>query len=115
MSLCSWIADRFFAAPSTPVALRGWEFVPYHPETHMKLGNELKDIVSGVSGIAVARVEYLNGCVQFCIQPRAADGKRPDCMYIDQQQLVLEGEGVTVSQKETGGVMDHTPSAHYRG
>ncbi len=31
------------------------------------LGDEIEDIVTGLRGIAVARVLYLNGCAQVCL------------------------------------------------
>ncbi len=36
----------------------------------IKLGQKVKDVVTGFTGIAVAKCIYLNGCVQFQIVPR---------------------------------------------
>ena len=30
------------------------------------MGKEVKDIVTGFKGIVTAKIEYLNGCIQFC-------------------------------------------------
>lgn len=81
----------------------------------LRLGQELRDRVSGLVGIAVARVEYLNGCVQFCIQPPAEKGTRPDGVYVDQQQLEVSGPGIEVSRTFTGGPSDNSPRATYAG
>jgi hypothetical protein len=79
------------------------------------LGQELRDIVSGFKGIAIARVEYLNGCVQYGLKPKAAKGKEetmPEAQYIDIQQLVVVGEGILKTKKpprKPGGVMPDAP------
>ena len=78
----------------------------------IKLGEKVTDIVTGVTGIAVARVEYLNGCVQFCVQPKGAlDALKTDSLYIDQGQLKRVGAGITaVVERGKGGPSAHTPS-----
>jgi hypothetical protein len=82
----------------------------------MKLGNLVRDTVTGFEGIAVSEVKYINGCRQFCIQPKAgADGKFPEGQYIDHQRLEVIGDGVALPSSDTGGVMSNTPSANYRG
>ena len=76
----------------------------------MELGNKVKDVVTGFTGIAVAKVEYLNGCVQFCVKG-SSDGKSmPDGHYIDIGQLKFVSKGVAVKKKDTGGVMSDSPS-----
>lgn len=81
----------------------------------IELGREVQDKVTGFRGIATAKCEYLNGCVQFCVTPKMIDGKFPDGQYIDIQQLEVVGEGIDISQKPTGGSMQNTPSATYIG
>lgn len=56
-------------------------------EHNFKLGQRLRDRVTGIEGIATSKVEYLNGCVQYCIQPEAKDNKNVDHEYFDIQQL----------------------------
>ena len=34
------------------------------------LGSQVKDKVTGFEGIAVSRIEYLSGCVQYGVRPR---------------------------------------------
>ena len=50
----------------------------------IKLGSEVRHIITGFTGIATARCEYLNGCVQYCVQPRELDkdGKMQEAMYM---------------------------------
>lgn len=79
------------------------------------LGKQVRDVVTGFEGIATAEVSYINGCKQFCIQPKAVDGKIPEGQYIDHQRLEITGNGVQMPSSDTGGVMSNTPSANYRG
>ena len=80
-----------------------------------KLGDTLRDTVTGFTGVATSRVEYLNGCVQFCIKPQVdKDGKMVDGEYVDDGQLeVVVGIGAGTDDsfplKETGGLMPDTP------
>lgn len=61
----------------------------------MKLGDTLKCKLTGFKGIAVIRVEYLNGNIQFALLPKS-DGKTyPDSKYIDSCNLEFIDNGVT--------------------
>jgi len=60
----------------------------------IELGTKVKDLVTGLTGIATSRLEYLNGCVQIAVSPLANEGKVPDSVWIDHQQLVCIGRGV---------------------
>lgn len=76
----------------------------------LSLGKQAECVVTGIKGILVARVEYLNGCVQWCVQPKGAtDALRSDAHYIDQGQLRVVGAGVSVERKKTGGPSSNTP------
>lgn len=75
----------------------------------IELGNKVKDIVTGFEGIVVARVEYLNGCIQYCVKPKAKDGKMEDGQYIDEKVLEVVDKGVSVRMSRTGGPMPDTP------
>jgi hypothetical protein len=83
----------------------------------IKLGMKVMDVVTGFEGIVTAKVEYLNGCVQFCVKPEfnKKDRKYPEGEYIDSKQLVVIGKGVCREPKETGGDMSDSPSSSYRG
>lgn len=63
-------------------------------EHKIKLGQKVKDIVSGFEGIATARATALNGCIQYAIKPMYLnkDGKVPNAETIDQQQLEIVDE-----------------------
>jgi hypothetical protein len=82
----------------------------------IRLGEKVKDLVSGFEGIVTAKVEYLNGCIQYCIKPKQGkDGKMPESHYIDEKQLIVIGKGLCVKSKPTGGVMADTPKTEYLG
>ena len=58
------------------------------------LGQEVKDIVTGLKGIAVARNCWLNGCVRIGIQAKVnKDGKVPDVDWADEKQVEVTGKG----------------------
>lgn len=76
----------------------------------IKLGNKVRDKVTGYEGVATARVEYLNGCVQYCVKPKVgSDGKMPDHEYIDIQQLEVVSEGEAITPSKTGGPQRDCP------
>lgn len=80
----------------------------------IQLGEKVRDTVTGFEGIAVARLEYLNGCVQYCVQPPAKDNKVEEGTWVDEAQLQAVGVGVTVAKRGTGGPVPNAPTA-YRG
>ena len=71
----------------------------------VKLGDKVKDSVSGFKGIAVSRHIYLNGCDRISIQPKVdKEGKHPECRSFDEPQLlVLTKKVIKVGSKKTGG------------
>ena len=44
----------------------------------IQLGVEGRDIITGFTGIVAARVEYLTGCTQYALTPKAVDNKLPE-------------------------------------
>lgn len=60
------------------------------------MGNTIKDAVSGFTGIAIQRLEYLNGNVQWGIQPVMEEGAKtlPDVILLDYHMLDYVDEGV---------------------
>jgi len=82
----------------------------------IKLGQKVKDKITGFTGIATARVEYLNGCVQFCVKPQMVKtGLMPDGAYIDDMELDVIGDGISIPADPDGGLMPDTPSERYKG
>lgn len=79
----------------------------------MKLGQTLRDKVSGFTGIATAKVEFYNGCERFCLEPKVgSDGKPIDAVYFDVQQLEVVDDGLLAARPttRTGGNPAQVPS-----
>ncbi len=54
------------------------------------LGDRVRDKITGLQGIAIARTEWLHGCIRITIQPEAMkDGKALDSYVIDEPQCEL--------------------------
>ena len=76
------------------------------------LGNRVKDKVSGFVGIAISKTEYLNGCIQYGVQPQTKESdKKPETEFFDAEQLeVLKTGGLVNPEREIktgGGHRDH--------
>jgi hypothetical protein len=63
----------------------------------IKLGQTVRDAVTGFTGIAIQRRENLNGNVQFAVQPKQKDGEQtmPDAQFIDFHMLEYVDDGVS--------------------
>ena len=81
----------------------------------IQLGNQVEDVITGFTGIATAKVEYINGCTQFCVTPKSRDGKMPDGEYFDHQRLRFVAEALALPSSDTGGSMRDTPATRYKG
>lgn len=56
----------------------------------IKLGSRVKDSISGFSGIATGRFEYLYGCVRIGISPETLhDGKPVEYQVFDEAQCIV--------------------------
>lgn len=81
----------------------------------IKMGDRVKDKVTGFTGIIVAKIEYLNGCEQYCVKPLIdKDGKMSEGEYIDVDQVEPAGEEgikyITPPRKiRTGGPQPDCP------
>jgi hypothetical protein len=78
---------------------------------NIPLGTKLRDKVTDLEGTAIARIEYLNGCVQYSIKPKIGkDGKVNDGEWVDSQQIeVLTDKPVNVKSSNTGGASSIAP------
>ena len=83
----------------------------------MKLGDKVRDTVTGLEGTVIARHEYLNGCVRLSVQPKEVkDGKPVDSSAFDIEQLELVETVPLRVVARTGGPHDEPsrPSAPQR-
>ena len=56
----------------------------------IKLGQKVKDTITGLEGIVVAKTKWLHGCVRITIQPKVGeDGKVPDNYSFDEPQAEI--------------------------
>lgn len=61
--------------------------------TRIVLGMKVRDKITGVEGIAVARTEWLNGCDRICIQPEGIkDGKPHEISTFDEATCEIVGK-----------------------
>lgn len=68
------------------------------------LGDLVEDIITGFTGIAYNKTEWLNGCVRWGVQPRELQAGKPiEPQFFDEAQVKYVGPGVNVAPKETGG------------
>ena len=67
-----------------------------------ELGDELKDIVSGFRGFVETRIQCLNKCKRYTIQPKVTkDGTLPDACDIDEQQLIrISKSKIKINEEE---------------
>ena len=60
------------------------------------LGKRCRDIVRGLEGICIGVVEWMYGCRQFVLQPKAEDGmKRNFSSFYFEKQLEVLDDGIT--------------------
>lgn len=73
----------------------------------LKLGQTLRDRASGFTGIAVSRFDFLNGNVQYSLQPKAPEDATalPEAVSFDVQQLEIVDAGIS----DTAGKPARTP------
>jgi len=70
-------------------------------------GNEVRDIVSGFTGIIDCSSLWLNGCRRYSIQPKMKEGdsNKPESLWMDEETLELISDGVvkSITPTKTGG------------
>ena len=85
----------------------------------IKLGDKVKDNVSGFKGIAISKHTYLQGCTRISIQPQIdQDGKLPVIESFDEPQLTII-EASKVKRKtfafDPGGIEKYKDSPRETG
>lgn len=89
----------------------------------IKLGQKVRDVITGFEGIAVTRMEWLNGCVRIAVQPpmrrdpddKANGGFVPDSKTFDEEELeVLDETPIKLpnrksAPRQTGGGRQDPP------
>ena len=83
----------------------------------IKLGDEVKDEVSGFQGIAISEHKYLEGCNRIGVQPPVNEkGELPNAHTFDgptltiiKKQVVKPSEANKPPSKRKGGPEKHMP------
>lgn len=77
--------------------------------TQCELGRTYKDKVTGLTGVAVCRTEWLGGCVRIGLQAKLKeDGRVPKLKEFDEPQLVLQ-KGVKIIKVSEPEKPEHGP------
>ncbi len=75
----------------------------------IKLGSRVRDNITGFTGIATGKVEFLHGCTRILIEPEKLEdnGKPVEGQYFDEQRVeVVKDKEIKVSKDSsatTGG------------
>lgn len=71
----------------------------------IKLGDKVKDSVTGFKGVAIGRTTWLYGCDRITVQPEGVnkEGKLYETQSFDEPQLILIGKKVKEGNHSTGG------------
>ena len=77
----------------------------------MNLGDKVKDIVTGFTGIITAKTTFLNGCVRVSVQSdKLKDGIPTDPQWFDEPQVrIVKPNAVSEGSRDTGGPMPFLP------
>lgn len=70
------------------------------PKTKIELGDEVEDVTAKASGVAIGRVEYLDGSKAWLVQPQySEDGRRIPVIEVQDAYARRVGDGVCVDPK----------------
>ena len=72
----------------------------------VKLGDKVKERVTGMEGIVVTHAEWLYGCNRFAVEPEKLkeDGSLHDATWFDEQRVQLvEEKEKPITKNETSG------------
>lgn len=74
------------------------------PKTKIELGDEVEDVTAKASGVAIGRVEYLDGSKAWLVQPQyTEDGTRIPVIEVQDAYARRVGDGVYVKPKPVMG------------
>ncbi|MBA7661254.1 hypothetical protein ES703_69269 [subsurface metagenome] len=77
----------------------------------IKLGDKVKDTITGLEGTAVAKIWYMNGCIQYEVQPKGLkDGTIIKSVWIDEGQLIVKKAKIKIEKEKPPGGSRSVPS-----
>jgi len=70
-----------------------------------QFGSEVRDVVSGFTGIVTGFCSYITGCEQYLVQPESVDKtKKPDALWLDEDRLqIITPEKVRLAANMASG------------
>lgn len=72
----------------------------------IELGDKVQCTISGFTGIAVSRVEFINGCIQYTVVPKCKKNTPSEGMDFDEQSLkIITPKKKKIVRSDTGGPM----------
>ena len=77
---------------------------------YIGLGDQVRDRVTGFSGIVTGRVEYTTGCRQYLVQPRCKDSDWVEAHWLDEDRLMVISRSGAAPSVETPGHDAQAPS-----
>lgn len=77
----------------------------------IELGQTVQCRITGFTGVATGRVEYITGCNQVLVTPKAKpDGSLNDSAWFDEQRLTFIGsDRITLDNGTTPGFDKQAP------
>lgn len=93
-----------------PVVERRGEIKPV--DFKFNMGDEVRDIVTGLEGVITGREDCITGCSRMSVQPKVTDGKTmPSGYFIDQDrlELLVEADAPLFEVVRAGGPMTAAP------
>lgn len=80
------------------------------------LGKQVEDTVTGLKGTAIARITFMNGCVQYQIQPKTVvDGVPAEAKWYDDEQVRLVNKRKVTKKKRIGAGGPPPKSTPHKG
>lgn len=72
--------------------------------SHVDLGDEVRDTITGFEGVVVGITKWLHGCRRITVQPRTVrDGKVLDTATFDEPQIEVLKQASVATTGNTGG------------
>ena len=65
----------------------------------LDLGVKVRDKITDFEGVITGRAEYITGCRQYCVSPKAKDNEFTGAQWLDEDRLL----NVTPLQANAGG------------
>jgi len=70
-----------------------------------ELGLLAESKVSAFKGIITSRSQNLYGCNRYYIQSKMNKDMKVEGWWVDEDDIIIKGKGVTAKSKDTGGPM----------